>query len=157
MRAVVQRVSRAKVTIVAAGNDLISGEISGEIGLGLLVLLGVAQEDTEADATYLAEKISGLRIFEDSEGKMNRSVQDAGGSVLVVSQFTLYGDVRRGKRPSFDAAAPPEQARRLYEFFVERIRAAGLRCETGRFQETMQVELVNEGPVTILLDSRKAF
>ena len=161
MRAVVQRVSRAKVTISAAGNDLIrgetSGEISGEIGPGLLILLGVAHEDTEVDATYLAEKISGLRIFEDSEGKMNRSVQDAGGSVLVVSQFTLYGDVRRGKRPSFDAAAPPEQARQLYEFFVERIRAAGLRCETGRFQETMQVELVNEGPVTILLDSRKAF
>lgn len=157
MRAVVQRVSRAKVTIVAAGNDVISNDITGEIGLGLLVLLGVAHEDTEADASYLAEKISGLRIFEDSEGKMNRSVQDAGGSVLVVSQFTLYGDVRRGKRPSFDAAAPPEQARQLYEFFVERIRAAGLRCETGRFQEMMQVELVNEGPVTILLDSRKAF
>ena len=157
MRAVVQRVSRAKVTIVAASNDVISNDITGEIGLGLLVLLGVAHEDTEADASYLAEKISGLRIFEDSEGKMNRSVQDAGGSVLVVSQFTLYGDVRRGKRPSFDAAAPPEQARQLYEFFVERIRAAGLRCETGRFQAMMQVELVNEGPVTILLDSRKAF
>ena len=117
----------------------------------------MAHEDTEADAIYLAEKIAGLRIFEDVDGKMNRSVQDAGGSVLAVSQFTLYGDVRRGKRPSFDAAAPPEQARRLYEFFVERIRAAGLRCETGRFQEMMQVELVNEGPVTILLDSGKAF
>ena len=113
--------------------------------------------DTETDATYLAEKIAGLRIFEDSDGKMNRSVQEVGGSVLAVSQFTLYGDVRRGKRPSFDAAAPPEQARRLYEFFVERIRAAGLRCETGRFQEMMQVELVNDGPVTILLDSGKAF
>ena len=158
MRAVVQRVSRAQVTIATAGRDRISNDrISGVIGLGLLVLLGVAHEDTEADATYLAEKISGLRIFEDSESKMNRCVQDAGGSVLVVSQFTLYGDVRRGKRPSFDAAAPPEHARRLYEFFVERIRAAGLRCETGRFQEMMQVELVNEGPVTILLDSRKAF
>jgi D-tyrosyl-tRNA(Tyr) deacylase len=149
MRAVVQRVSRAKVTV----NDW----ISGEIGLGLLVLLGVAHEDTEADATYLAEKVAGLRIFEDHDGKMNRSVQDVGGSVLAVSQFTLYGDVRRGKRPSFDAAAPPEHARRLYEFFVESIRAAGLRCETGRFQEMMQVELVNEGPVTILLDSAKAF
>ena len=149
MRAVVQRVSRAKVTV----NDW----ISGEIGLGLLVLLGVGHEDTEADATYLAEKIAGLRIFEDHDGKMNRSVQDAGGSVLAVSQFTLYGDVRRGKRPSFDAAAPPEHARRMYEFFVESIRAAGLRCETGRFQEMMQVELVNEGPVTILLDSAKAF
>jgi D-tyrosyl-tRNA(Tyr) deacylase len=149
MRAAVQRVSRAKVTV----NDW----ISGEIGLGLLVLLGVGHEDTEADATYLAEKIAGLRIFEDHDGKMNRSVQDAGGSVLAVSQFTLYGDVRRGKRPSFDAAAPPEHARRMYEFFVERIRASGLRCETGRFQEMMQVELVNEGPVTILLDSAKAF
>jgi len=149
MRAVVQRVSRAKVTI----NDW----VSGEIGLGLLVLLGVGQQDTENDASYLAEKIVGLRIFEDSDGKMNRSVQDVSGSVLVVSQFTLYGDVRRGKRPSFDAAAPPGEARRLYEFFVDRVRAAGLRCETGRFQEIMQVELVNEGPVTILLDSAKAF
>src|ERR1700757_4631918 len=153
MRAVVQRVSRAKVTIDDRPN---SDRISGEIGLGLLVLLGVGHEDTEADATYLAEKIAGLRIFEDEGGKMNRSVQDVGGSVLAVSQFTLYGDVRRGKRPSFDAAAPPEQARRLYELFVERIRAEGLGCETGRFQEMMQVELVNEGPVTILLDSRKA-
>jgi D-tyrosyl-tRNA(Tyr) deacylase len=148
MRAVVQRVSRAKVTI----NDW----VSGEIGLGLLVLLGVGQQDTENDATYLAEKIVGLRIFEDSDEKMNRSVQDVSGSLLVVSQFTLYGDVRRGKRPSFDAAAPPGEARRLYEFFVDRVRAAGLRCETGRFQEMMQVELVNEGPVTILLDSAKA-
>ena len=149
MRAVVQRVSRAKVTV--------KEWTSGEIGLGLLVLLGVGQQDTELDATYLAEKIAGLRIFEDVDGKMNRSVQDVGGSVLAVSQFTLYGDVRRGKRPSFDAAAPPEHARRLYDFFVEQIRSAGLRCETGRFQETMQVELVNEGPVTILLDSGKTF
>jgi D-aminoacyl-tRNA deacylase len=154
MRAVVQRVSRAKVTI----RDGMDNEwISGEIGLGLLVLLGIGHEDSEADATYLAEKIAGLRIFEDVDEKMNRSVQDVGGSVLAVSQFTLYGDVRRGKRPSFDAAAPPEKARRLYELFVERIRAASIRCETGRFQETMQVELVNEGPVTILLDSSKAF
>jgi D-tyrosyl-tRNA(Tyr) deacylase len=149
MRAVVQRVSRAKVTI----NDW----VSGEIGLGLLVLLGVGQQDTENDATYLAEKIVGLRIFEDSDEKMNRSVQDVSGSLLVVSQFTLYGDVRRGKRPSFDAAAPPGEARRLYELFVDRVRAAGLRCETGRFQEMMQVELVNEGPVTILLDSAQTF
>jgi D-aminoacyl-tRNA deacylase len=149
MRAVVQRVSRAKVTV----NEF----ISGEIGRGLLVLLGVAREDSEADAIYLAEKITGLRIFEDEHGKMNRSVQDVDGSVLAVSQFTLYGDVRRGKRPSFDDAAPPEPARKLYEFFVEQIRAAGLRCETGRFQEMMQVELVNEGPVTILLDTTKAF
>jgi D-tyrosyl-tRNA(Tyr) deacylase len=149
MRAVVQRVSRAKVTV----NDW----TAGEIGIGLLVLLGVGQSDSEADATYLAEKIAGLRIFEDSDGKMNRSVLDVGGSVLAVSQFTLYGDVRRGKRPSFDAAAPPDPARSLYEFFVERIQTAGIRCETGRFQEMMQVELVNEGPVTILLDSSKAF
>ena len=149
MRAVVQRVSRARVTV--------QQWTSGEIGLGLLVLVGVGHGDTEQDAVYLAEKIVGLRIFEDEDGKMNRSVKDVGGSVLAVSQFTLYGDVRRGKRPSFDAAAPPEQARRLYEFLVEQILAAGLRCETGRFQEMMQVELVNEGPVTILLDSRKAF
>ena len=149
MRAVVQRVSRAMVSV--------NGNIAGEIGLGLLVLLGVGQGDAEADAAYLAEKVSGLRIFEDEQGKMNRSVQEVGGSVLAVSQFTLYGDVRRGKRPSFDEAAAPEKARQLYEFFVERIRAAGLRCETGRFQEMMTVELVNEGPVTILLDSGKAF
>ena len=149
MRAVVQRVSRARVTV--------KDWVSGEIGLGLLVLLGVGREDGEADATYLAEKIAGLRVFEDHDGKMNRSVLDVGGSVLAVSQFTLYGDVRRGKRPSFDDAAPPDHARRLYDLFVERIRAAGLRCETGRFQEMMQVELVNDGPVTILLDSAKAF
>jgi D-aminoacyl-tRNA deacylase len=149
MRVVVQRVSRAQVTV--------NGWTTGEIGMGLLVLLGVGHDDTETDATYLAEKIAGLRIFGDHEGKMNRSVLDVGGSVLAVSQFTLYGDVRRGKRPSFDAAAPPDNARRLYELFVERVRATGLRCETGRFQEMMQVELVNEGPVTILLDSAKAF
>jgi D-tyrosyl-tRNA(Tyr) deacylase len=149
MRAVVQRVSRARITV--------NGETTGEIGLGLLVLLGVGRDDTEADATYLAEKVAGLRIFEDDQDKMNRSMQDVGGSVLAVSQFTLYGDVRRGKRPSFDAAAAPEKARQLYELFVERIRAAGLKCETGRFQEMMKVELVNEGPVTILLDSGKAF
>ena len=144
-----QRVSRAQVAV--------NGEITGQIGLGLLVLLGVGRDDANTDATYLVEKIAGLRVFEDAQGKMNLSVQDVGGSVLAVSQFTLYGDVRRGKRPSFDAAAPPEKARQLYEFFVEQIRATGLRCETGRFQEMMQVELVNEGPVTILLDSRKAF
>jgi D-aminoacyl-tRNA deacylase len=149
MRAVVQRVSRAQVAV--------NGEITGQIGLGLLVLLGVGRDDTEVDATYLAEKIVGLRVFENDQGKMNRSVREVGGGVLAVSQFTLYGDVRRGKRPSFDAAAPPEKARELYEFFVKQIRAAGLRCETGRFREMMQVELVNEGPVTILLDSGKAF
>jgi len=149
MRAVVQRVSRAKVTV--------AGDITGEIGLGLVVLLGVGREDSEADADYLAEKITGLRIFEDDGGKMNRSVVDVGGAVLVVSQFTLYGDVRKGKRPSFDDAAPPQRARELYEYFVQKIQAAGLRCETGRFQEMMAVELVNEGPVTILLDSAKSF
>ena len=149
MRAVVQRVSRARVTA--------RGETSGEIGLGLLVLLGVGAGDTRAEADYLVEKTIGLRIFEDAGGKMNLAVSEVGGALLVVSQFTLYGDVRRGKRPSFDAAAPPEQARELYEYFVEKVRASGLRCETGRFQETMQVELVNEGPVTILLDSAKAF
>ncbi len=149
MRAVVQRVSRAKVTI--------GGEVTSEIGTGLLVLLGVGQNDAQADADYLTEKIVGLRIFEDDAGKMNRSVQDVGGSVLVVSQFTLYGDVRRGKRPSFDAAAPPQKARELYEYSVERVRSFGLKCETGRFQEMMQVELVNEGPVTIMLDSAKTF
>ncbi len=122
----------------------------------MLVLLGVGRNDTEADATYLAEKIAGLRVFEDDRGKMNLGVQQIGGSVLAVSQFTLYGDVRRGKRPSFDAAAPPERARQLYEFFVAQIRAVGLRCETGRFQEMMKVELVNDGPVTILVDSEKS-
>ena len=133
------------------------GEQIGEIGEGLLVLLGIAQTDTAADADYLAEKVVGLRIFEDDKGKMNRSLAESGGAVLAVSQFTLYGDVRRGKRPSFDAAAPPEMASQLYEQFVARIRGAGLPCETGRFQETMQVELVNDGPVTILLDSQKLF
>jgi D-tyrosyl-tRNA(Tyr) deacylase len=149
MRAIVQRVSRAKVTV--------SGQVTGEIGPGLLVLLGVGKTDSQADANYLADKITALRIFEDADGKMNRSVAEAGGAILVVSQFTLYGDVRRGKRPSFDAAAPPDQARELYEYLVQRVRGAGLRCETGKFQEMMSVELVNEGPVTILLDSSKGF
>lgn len=149
MRAVVQRVSRCRVTV--------AGETTGEIGRGLLVLLGVGKNDAESTADYLVEKILGLRIFEDTEGKMNLSVRDAGGAVMAVSQFTLYGDVRRGKRPSFDAAARPEEARRLYEYFVEKVRAAGVRCETGRFQEMMEVELVNEGPVTILVDSERSF
>jgi D-aminoacyl-tRNA deacylase len=149
MRAVVQRVSRARVTV--------REEVTGKIDRGLLVLIGIGAADTEADADYLADKISGLRIFEDEHGRMNLSLSEIAGSVLAVSQFTLYGDVRRGKRPSFDAAAPPEKAGMLYEYFVARIRAAGLRCETGRFQEMMQVELVNDGPVTILLDSSRAF
>jgi D-tyrosyl-tRNA(Tyr) deacylase len=149
MRAVVQRVSRARVTA--------NGEITGEIGPGLVVLLGVGIEDAAADADYLADKIVGLRIFEDDAGRMNRSVAEVGGGVLVVSQFTLYGDARKGRRPSFEDAARPDKACRLYEYFVERVRATGTRCETGRFQETMKVELVNEGPVTILLDSGKLF
>lgn len=149
MRAVVQRVSRASVRV----DDDIVGQIDG----GLLVLLGVAQEDTEADAGYLVDKIVGLRIFEDAEGKMNRAVTESNGAVLAVSQFTLFGDARRGKRPSFDAAARPELANTLYKYFVEKVRAAGVRCETGTFQATMQVELVNEGPVTIMLDSKKLF
>ena len=135
----------------------VDGEVVGEIEAGLLVLLGVSKGDIEAAADYLIEKIIGLRIFEDAEGKMNLSVQDAGGAVLVVSQFTLYGDVRRGKRPSFDAAARPEEAKKLYEYFAGKIRGAGLRCETGQFQAMMEVELINSGPVTILLDSEKQF
>ena len=130
---------------------------TGQIERGLVVLLGVGVDDGAADAEYMAEKIAGLRIFEDADGKMNCSVTEAGGAVLAVSQFTLYGDTRRGKRPSFDAAARPEQARGLYEQFVERVRALGLRCETGQFQAEMKVELVNDGPVTILLDSKKNF
>jgi D-tyrosyl-tRNA(Tyr) deacylase len=149
MRAVIQRVKRAKVTV--------NGEITGEIGTGLLVLLGVGRGDDEAAADYLAAKIAGLRVFEDGEGKMNLAVTEVGGAVLAVSQFTLYGDVRKGKRPSFDEAARPETARALYEYFVGRIRATGVRCETGRFQEMMDVELVNDGPVTILMDSGKGF
>lgn len=149
MRAVVQRVGRAQVSV--------GEEITGKIGIGLLVLLGIAQTDTSADADYLAAKIAGLRIFEDSDGKMNLSVADVRGAVLAVSQFTLYGDARKGKRPSFDQAAPAEQANALYQVFLEKIRAWGIRCETGRFQTRMQVELVNDGPVTILLDSSRAF
>jgi len=149
MRAVVQRVRRASVKV--------DGGLTGNIGEGLLVLLGIAQDDIDADADYLAEKVAGLRIFEDAEGKMNRSVIDVGGAVLAVSQFTLLGDVRKGKRPSFDTAARPEHARELYEHFVARVTDLGLPCETGRFQEMMEVELINQGPVTILLDSKKLF
>jgi D-aminoacyl-tRNA deacylase len=149
MRAVVQRVSRAKVTV---GSD-----VTGVIDLGLLVLLGVGKNDTHSDADYLAEKVVGLRVFEDQDGKMNCGVQDIKGAVLVVSQFTLYGDVKRGRRPSFDTAAPPQKAQELYEYFVDRVRSTGLKCETGRFQAMMKVELLNDGPVTILLDSEKVF
>ena len=144
-----QRVARAEVRVGV--------ETVGAIGKGLLVLLAVARDDTDADADYLAEKIAGLRIFEDADGKMNLAAADCGGAVLTVSQFTLYGDVRRGKRPSFDAAARPEHAVVLHERFIDRICAAGLACQTGRFQTMMQVDLVNDGPVTILLDSKKLF
>lgn len=149
MRAVIQRVSRAQVSV--------GDEIVGKIGPGLLVLLGISKTDTPADADYLAEKTLGLRIFEDDGGKMNLSLAEIRGSVLAVSQFTLYGDVRKGRRPSFDQAAPPAVANELYEYFVRKIREAGFGCESGRFQEMMKVELVNDGPVTILLDSAKAF
>jgi D-aminoacyl-tRNA deacylase len=149
VRAVIQRVSRARVTV--------QGRVVGEIGQGLLVLLGVSHLDTETAADYLAEKTLGLRIFADDAGKMNLSVKDIGGSVLVVSQFTLYGDVRRGKRPSFDQAARPERANELYEYYVSRIRAVGITCASGTFQAMMDVDLVNAGPVTILLDSEKQF
>lgn len=149
MRAVIQRVSEASVEI--------SGEIVGETGAGLLVLLAVASDDTRGDADYLADKIINLRIFVDDEGKMNRSVLETGGEVLVVSQFTLYGDVRRGRRPSYSDAAEPEVANALYEYFVERVRSLGVKVETGVFQAMMKVSLVNDGPVTILVDSRKLF
>jgi D-tyrosyl-tRNA(Tyr) deacylase len=149
LRAVIQRVPRAQVSV--------GGEIVGQIGSGLLVLIGVAKNDTPEDADYLAQKIVGLRIFDDSLGKMNQSPAAANAAILAVSQFTLYGDVRRGKRPSFDQAAPPELARQLYDELVSNIRAAGLVCETGRFQAMMQVELVNAGPVTILIDSKRTF
>ena len=150
MRAVVQRVTSARV--------LVGDRVAGEIGRGLLVLLGVARDDTEADVAYTAAKVRELRVFEGSEGKpMDQPVAAAGGGILVVSQFTLYGDVRRGRRPSFDAAAPPEQARGLYEAFVRELRLAGIAVSTGEFQAMMQVELVNDGPVTILVDSRRTF
>ena len=149
MRAVVQRVSRAQVTV--------NGKVVGKIGPGLLVLLGVGKTDSRADADYLVGKILGLRVFEDSAGNMNLSLAETRGAVLAVSQFTLYGDVRRGKRPSFDEAAGAELGRELYEYFVARTRQAGFVCETGQFREMMQVELVNDGPVTILLDSKRAF
>lgn len=145
MRAVVQRVSEARVEV--------DGRVTGQIGLGLMVLLGVGKGDDESSADWLVDKIAGLRIFRDSEGKMNLSVEQSGGALLVVSQFTLYGDTRRGRRPSFDDAAPPAEANRLYEYFVDRARARGLRVETGVFQAMMSVHLVNEGPVTLICES----
>src|SRR5213082_2578973 len=149
MRAVVQRVSRAKVTV--------GGKMTGEIGVGLMILLGVGREDTPATASALAEKAANLRIFEDENEKMNLSLMDVKGAALVVSQFTLYGDARGGRRPSFIAAAPPELAKALYEEFCEALRKLGVHVATGIFQAMMSVELVNEGPVTILLDSDKTF
>ncbi|MDQ3801866.1 MAG: D-aminoacyl-tRNA deacylase [Acidobacteriota bacterium] len=149
MRAVLQRVSRAKVTV--------GGETVGEIGKGILILLGVAREDTENEAVYLLEKTLNLRIFEDAEGKMNLSLLDIKGELLVVSQFTLYGDARKGRRPSFIEAAAPAEANRLYEFFAREARKQIAKVETGKFQAMMDVELVNDGPVTILLDSAKLF
>ena len=147
MRAVVQRVSRAAVTV--------DGRTTGEIGEGVLVLLGVSVNDRDADADYLVDKITNLRIFEDADGKMNNSLLDTGGGMLVVSQFTLYGDTRRGRRPSYIHAARPEEANRLYEYFVSQARRQLENVATGIFQAMMDVELVNDGPVTIILDSEK--
>ena len=149
MRAVVQRVSRASVTV--------EGRLTGEIGSGLMILLGVGREDTSLIAMSMAEKVANLRIFEDEQGKMNRSLLDVKGGALVVSQFTLYGDARGQRRPSFISAAPPEKAKALYEEFTLAMQNLGIRVSTGIFQAIMSVELVNEGPVTILLDSEKTF
>jgi D-tyrosyl-tRNA(Tyr) deacylase len=148
LRAVVQRVTQARVTVDA--------RVAGEISNGLVVLLGVGREDTAESAAYLAEKIANLRIFADEAGKMNRSLVETRGSALVLSQFTLYGDARGGRRPSYTRAAPPEQANPLYEEFVRALSAHGICVETGVFQAHMEVELVNDGPVTLLLDSEKA-
>jgi D-tyrosyl-tRNA(Tyr) deacylase len=145
MKLVIQRVTAADVKV--------SGNATGAIGIGLLVLVGVGRDDTEQDADYLLDKLLGLRIFPDENGKMNRNVSEAGGSLLLVSQFTLYGDCRRGRRPSFDGAAPPDRALALYEYFVEAARRGPVAVETGVFQAAMQVHLVNDGPVTILMDS----
>jgi len=148
MRAVIQRVSQASVEV--------DGQITGAIGNGLLILLGIAKTDTEKEADYLVDKIIGLRIFPDEAGKMNRSVREAGGSLLIVSQFTLYGDVRKGRRPSFDLAAGPQEAERLYEYFVRRARETGITIATGIFQAMMQVQLINDGPVTIICETPTA-
>ena len=149
MRTIIQRVKEARVEV--------DGEVVAQIGEGALVLLGAGKDDTESDVEYLVEKILGLRIFEDDAGKMNLSVTDIRGEILIVSQFTLYGDCRKGRRPSFDKAAPPELAENLYEHFVERIRDFGVPVKTGKFRAMMDVHLVNSGPVTLMLDSKKLF
>jgi D-aminoacyl-tRNA deacylase len=160
MRAVIQRVKRAEVRIggeAAGPPELSERRRAGRIESGLLVLVGIAREDTPEAGKYLAEKLVNLRAFDDEQGRMNKSVLETGGAVLCVSQFTLYGDCRKGRRPSFDRAASPEAARPLYEAFLDNLRALGVRVESGRFQAMMEVELVNDGPVTLLLDSEKAF
>ena len=149
MRAVVQRVRHASVTV--------DGGVVGAIGAGLLVLLGVGRDDTSQDVEYVAAKLRDLRLFADAAGRMNRSVVDVGGAVLVVSQFTLFGDCRRGRRPSYSGAAPPERARELYEQLLDRLRLDGLPVQAGEFQAMMDVELLNDGPVTVLLDSGRVF
>ncbi len=147
MRACIQRVSKAQVVV--------DGSVTGQIGRGLLVLLGVAQDDTDAQLIWLADKIVGLRIFEDDQGKMNRSLADVAGEMLVVSQFTLYGDCRKGRRPSFIAAAPPEKAEQMYDDFVHHVGSQGIPVATGRFRAHMEVELTNDGPVTIWIDTEQ--
>jgi D-tyrosyl-tRNA(Tyr) deacylase len=149
MRAVIQRVKRAEVRV--------EGQVVGQIGVGLLVLVGVGKDDTPASVEALAEKVANLRVFDDEQGRMNRSLLETGGQALCVSQFTLYGDCRKGRRPSYDRAAPPERALLLYESFVQSLRNLGVRAETGRFRAMMDVELVNDGPVTLLLDSDRLF
>lgn len=149
MRAVVQRVTQGSVTV--------EGQVTGAIGKGFVVLLGVGEEDTEKDADYIADKVVNLRVFEDAEGKMNLSLLDVGGSVLAVSQFTLYGDCRKGRRPGFTQAAGPEKAKALYDYFTDKIRLAGIQTEEGIFQAEMLVKIDNDGPVTMLLDSKKLF
>jgi D-tyrosyl-tRNA(Tyr) deacylase len=149
MRAVIQRVKEARVEV--------EGEVIGRIEGGILLLLGVGKDDSEGDVEYLTEKVLGLRIFEDTDGKMNLSIVDVKGEILIISQFTLYGDCRKGRRPSFDKAAPPDLAENLYGLFVQKVKEKGIKVETGRFRALMNVHLINSGPVTILLDSKKAF
>jgi len=148
MRIVLQRVKSARVDV--------AGETVGSIGTGLVILLGVTQTDRQEDAVYLADKVVQLRIFPDEAGRMNRSLVEAGGKLLVVSQFTLYGDCRKGRRPSFDHAAPPEQARALYEYFIQRLKSSNITVETGVFQAEMEIDLINDGPVTFILDSKRS-